>query len=74
MKEIRYDRHAKRRMKWRNITKEEVEEVFKLPEKSESTVKGRLNVFKKIGDRYLKVTFKEFEEYILIISAVDKSS
>ncbi len=61
-------------MKWRNITKEEVEEVFKLPEKSESTVKGRLNVFKKIGDRYLKVTFKEFEEYILIISAVDKSS
>ena len=73
MKEIRYDRHATRRMKWRNISEQEVEEVLRLPEKSESTVRGRLNVYKTIGNRYLKVTYKDFGDYVLIMSAVDKS-
>ncbi len=73
MKEIRYDIHARRRMKWRNISEQEVEEVMRLPEKSESTVRGRLNVYKAIGNRYLKVTYKDFGDYVLIISAVDKS-
>jgi hypothetical protein len=60
-------------MKWRNISEQEVEEVLRLPEKSESTVRGRLNVYKAIGNRYLKVTYKDFGDYVLIISAVDKS-
>jgi len=60
-------------MKWRNISEQEVEEVMRLPEKSESTVRGRLNVYKAIGNRYLKVTYKDFGDYVLIISAVDKS-
>jgi len=60
-------------MKWRNISEQEVEEVLRIPEKSESTVRGRLNVYKAIGNRYLKVTYKDFGDYVLIISAVDKS-
>ncbi len=60
-------------MKWRNISEQEVEEALRLPEKSESTVRGRLNVYKAIGNRYLKVTYKDFGDYVLIISAVDKS-
>jgi len=73
MKEIRYDRHAKRRMKWRNISNQDVEEVLRLPEKTESTIRGRVNVYKTIGNCYLKVTFKDFGDHILIISAVEKS-
>ena len=42
------------------------------PDKNESSIKGRINVYKKIGKRYLKVTYKEFVKEILIISAVDK--
>ena len=72
MKSIKYDRHARRRMKWRKISNEEVENVLKSPDKIEQTEKGRINAFKIIGDRHLKVTYREFDVHILVISAVDK--
>jgi hypothetical protein len=71
-KSIRFDRHAKRRMKWRKISEEEVILVINEPDKSEQSIKGRINLYKRIGQRNLKVTYKEFSEEILIISAVDK--
>ena len=71
-KSIRFDRHAKRRMKWRKISEEEVFLVMNEPDKNESSIKGRINVYKRIGKRYLKVTYKEFVKEILIVSAVDK--
>jgi len=72
-KTIKYDRHALRRMKWRSISQSEVELTLKKPEKTELTDKGRKNAFKTIGNRYIKVTYRESEYEILIISAVDKS-
>lgn len=60
-------------MKWRRISEEEVLEVLREPNVLENSIKGRKNAFKVIGERYLKVTFKEFSEEILIISAVDKT-
>lgn len=69
---IRFDRHAKRRMKWRKITEDEVLSVINEPDKDEQSIKGRINLYKRIGQRYLKVTYKEFSEEILIISVVDK--
>jgi len=71
-KPIVYDRHARRRMKWRKITQAEVEEVLKNPEKIEPTERGRCNAFKTVGTRYLRVTFKETDKEILVISAVYK--
>jgi len=62
-----------KRMKWRNISNRDVEEVLRIPEKTESTIRGRVNVYKTIGNRYLKVTFKDFGDHILVISAVEKS-
>jgi len=59
-------------MKWRKISEEEVFSVLNEPDKNESSIKGRINVYKRIGQRYLKVTYKEFVEEILIISVVDK--
>ncbi len=72
-KEIKYDRHARRRMKWRKISQAEVEQTLKEPDKTESTKEGRRNAFKTIGDRYIKVTYRELKDEILIISTVDKS-
>lgn len=72
-KPLIYDRHAKRRMKWRRISQEEVESVLNNPDKVEPTKMGRSNAFKRMGTRYLKVTYKELPDAILIISAVDKS-
>ena len=73
-KAIKYDRHARQRMKWRMISQVEVEQTLKEPDKTEPTIEGRKNVFKAIGNRYIKVTYRELKDEILIISVVDKSN
>ena len=72
-KAIKYDRHALRRMKWRRISQSEVEQTVKEPENTERTERGRKNAFKTLGNRYIKVTYRESKDEFLIISAVDKS-
>ncbi len=72
-KPIRYDRHARRRMKWRRISDSNVEETLNSPDKIESTFVGRMNAFKRIGERLIKVTYRESDNEVLVISAVDKS-
>lgn len=71
-KPLRYDRHARRRMKWRKISEQEVEAVLAEPDKVERTERGRINALKRLGERFIKVTYKDLGEEILIISAVDK--
>ena len=71
-KPIRFDRHAKRRMKWRKISEEEVLSGINEPDSSEASVRGRTNLYKRMGQRYLKVTYKEFSGEILVVSVVDK--
>ena len=72
MAKIRFDRHAKRRMKWRRISEGEVYLVLENPDKIEESIRGRTNVYKQIGDKYLKVTLKEISDQTFIISVVDK--
>lgn len=59
-------------MKWRSISEEEVRLVMESPDKTERSIKGRTNVYKFIGERYIKITYKELSGEILIISTVDK--
>ena len=47
--------------------------LFSGPDKTELSIKGRINVYKTIGTRYIKVTYKEFSDEVLVISVVDKS-
>ncbi len=70
---VRFDRHAKRRMKWRRISEEEVNLVLENPDKIEESIRGRMNVYKTIGKRYIKVTYKKLSHETLIISVVDKA-
>ena len=72
-KTVKYIRHARGRMRWRKISKDEVEKTLEKPDKTELTSEGRINAFKTIGNRYIKITYRELSEEILIISAVDKS-
>ena len=60
-------------MKWRKISEEEVMLVLSDPEKTEESIFGRTNMYRTIGQRYVKVTFKTFSDETLIISVVDKS-
>lgn len=72
-KQIRFDRHARRRMKWRKISEKEIYLTLENPDKIEESIKERVNAYKSMGQRYIKVTYKELSNEILIISAVDKS-
>jgi len=70
---VRFDRHAKRRMKWRKISEEEVRITLESPDRIEASTRGRVNAYKIHGKRHIKVTYKKFSAEILIISVVDKA-
>jgi hypothetical protein len=72
-KNVRFDRHARRRMKWRKISEEEVLRALNRPERVEQSIRGRVNVYKAVGAKHLKVTYREFSEEILVISVMDKA-
>jgi len=72
-KNVRFDRHARRRMKWRKISEEEVLDALNRPERIEQSIRGRVNVYKTVGAKHLKVTYREFSEEILVISVMDKA-
>lgn len=68
MKSVRYDRHARGRMKERGVTEGEADTAIREPDYTEQSVKGRTNAYKFIGGRFLRVTFKEEAEDILVIT------
>ena len=70
---IRYDRHARGRMRWRGISESEVEDAVADPDRVEPSIRGRTNAYKQIGDRQIRVTFVETENGILIITVVDRT-
>ncbi len=71
--EIIFTRHAKRRMKWREIRESEIKETINSPDRVETALFGRKNAYKNIGDKLLKVTYVEESSKIVIISVVDKN-
>jgi uncharacterized protein (DUF433 family)/uncharacterized protein YuzE len=60
-------------MQWRRISEEEVMQVLNSPDQVEPSTKGRMNVFKTVGAKYLKVTYRESAEELLVISVVNKA-
>ena len=59
MKIIKYCRHARKRMKERNVTEEEVNFVINKADYIENDVKDRKNAYKHINERFTRVTFKD---------------
>jgi len=71
--DISFSRHARRQMKWRDITEDEVKDTILYPESVEDSIKDRKNAFKHIGNKYLKVTYREESNKIIIVTVVDKN-
>ena len=69
---IIFSRHAKRQMKWRKITGEEVKSAISDPDMLVDTIKGRKNAFKIIGGRHLKITYKPVDKLLTVITAMVK--
>ena len=69
---IEYTRHARRRMKWRKISGKEVELAINSPDDLELSEKNRMNAFKKIRGKILKVTYQKYDDRIQVITALWK--
>lgn len=72
MKRIKYTRHARNRMRLHKITESDIENSIKFPIITEKSSEGKINVWIKLSDRFLRTTYKELEDKILIITAVKK--
>ncbi|OGW07043.1 MAG: hypothetical protein A2889_06265 [Nitrospinae bacterium RIFCSPLOWO2_01_FULL_39_10] len=70
---IYFSRHARRQMKWREISEDEIKNTILSPEKIEDSIKDRKNAFKHIDKKWLKVTFKQENDKIVIITVIDKN-
>lgn len=53
-KPVRFDRRARRRMKWRKISEEETYLVLENPDKIETSIQGRVNAYKSMDEDILK--------------------
>ncbi len=73
MKEIYFSRHAKRQMKWRKITKEEVLTAILEPEDIQDSINGIKNFYKHINEKLIKATYKEEIDKFVVITAIDKN-
>ncbi len=59
-------------MKWRKISEDEIISAIKEPDDLKDTIKGRKNAFKHIENGLLRVTYKKYEDDIIIITALMK--
>ena len=56
---IKYTWHAKNRMRKHNISPQEIELCLTNPEWIEPSVEGRNNAWLRIGEKFLRTTYKE---------------
>jgi len=59
-------------MRWHRISENLVRETAQVADLEESSAAGRVNRWKKVGDRFLRVTCKDEPGRIVVISAVFK--
>ena len=68
--EIVYPDHAKKRMKQRGITEQEVEHILKHPSYIKKSFGGRKEATGEIKNRTIKIKFTETEYYIKVITVI----
>jgi len=59
-------------MRWHRIEEDLVRLALETPDWEEVSVEGRINRRKRVEKRFLRVTFKDDPERIVVISAVFK--
>ena len=74
MKEIVLSCHAKRRIQLYEITLQDVEQTLNNPDRVVSSIKGRYNAYRRVGERFLRVIYKEDGDSYLIITVTPRES
>jgi SOS response regulatory protein OraA/RecX len=70
--EIEYTIHAIRRIEFRGVTREDVEQTLISPDKKDKGYKNRELAYKKFGERELKVVYATKDEIITVITVMWK--
>ena len=72
-KTIRYVRHARRRMKWRKISEEEVVRTLNNPDKIEALEENKYHAYKLMGPKNIRVTYRLSVDEVVVLTVVDKT-
>jgi len=54
------------------ITEDDIKLAINNPDRIEDTIRGRKNVFKTLEDRTLKVTYRQDDQDLVVITALVK--
>lgn len=74
MKKLYFSRHAKKQMKWRGVTQNDVRDTVLYPDELKTLeIKNRKAALKRINKKLLKVVYIEEKNRIVIITALYKS-
>ena len=69
---IYFSRHARRQMKWRKLSEGEALAALSRPDSEEKSIGDRINAYKVLDDRQLKVTYRRQASDIIVITVIEK--
>jgi hypothetical protein len=59
-------------MRWHQISEDLARQVLEEPDGEEASASGRVNRWRRVGDRFLRITIRDEPERLVVISAVFK--
>jgi hypothetical protein len=59
-------------MKWRRVSEAEVLSVLDVPDRTEESLDERSNAYKRVGDRWLKVTHRHEAGNVVVITVIEQ--
>lgn len=72
MKPVRYSKHALRTRRFWQVAAAEVLSAMSRPDKVDSGPDGTVYATRHLGKRFLRVTFREEPEYIIVLAIMPK--
>ena len=67
-----FEWHARRQMKWRNVSATETIAVLEQPDREEKSTSNRINAYRLLNDRFLKVTYKREGSDVMVVTVIEK--
>lgn len=59
-------------MKWRNVSATEAIAVLEQPDREEKSTSNRINAYRLLNDRFLKVTYKREGSDVVVVTVIEK--
>ena len=59
-------------MKWRNVSATETIAVLEQPDREEKSTSNRINAYRLLNDRFLKVTYKREGSDVMVVTVIER--